>query len=326
MENVSLHSNHLYHFKKDINILKLILQSGFQHRSWAETIPFFGLTQNNFMVCFTDLRISDSVYHRQCYGKNALVMKKSWARRNKISPVRYIHKDSVGMHKKYMHLKTLFRNAFEHKDTFHKLVSYLATSKMYLGNNLPQGDITLANTWGEKFIEEFESICKETENIIGSSKKIYDSFFTMFLMIQKLHNELESRDAYLRTYVEDFTCPASGEKHIGKILYDEREWRSIIFPNSTDLETDPKILDCIKKGFLPQEYNLKFSDDDVIAILVEQQNQKSEIINIITSNQTMLGVKSTKKIYLYDEYNQDDLNPSPSEEFTGEIHKIKFKK
>lgn len=326
MEHIQLHSNHLYHFKRDINILNLILQNGFQHRSWPETIPFFGLTQNNFMVCFTDLRISDSLYHRECYGKNALVMTKTWARRNKISPVRYIHKDSVGMSEEYMHLKTLFRNAIKHKDSNHKLVSYLGTTEMYLDDKLPQGDITLANTWGEDLIDEFESICKETEAIISSSDKIYHSFFTMFIMIKRLHDELELRDAYLRSYVEDFTCPASGEKQNGKVLYDEREWRSIIFPNNTDLERNKEISESIEKGFLPQQYNLKFSDDDVIAILVENEDQKSEVMNIINNNQTMLSSEASKKIYLYEDYNQDDLNPSPNKEFTGEIHKIKFPK
>jgi Putative abortive phage resistance protein AbiGi, antitoxin len=323
MDRVSLHSNHLYHFKRDFNILLLILKNGFQHRKWKETIPFFGLDQENFMICFSDLRFEDSLYHRKCYGQNALVMTKSWARKNKISPVRYIHKDSPGMSEKYMELKTLFRNAMEPDQTVVKVITYLTSSQMYIDGKLLQGDLRLLNYSEENLINELESECKYIEHNINSDKteRLYKWLFTMFSMIVKLHDELELRDAYVRNYIEDFPCPATKEKIIEKILYDEREWRSIIFPIKNELN-DPEIKRCIAEGFLPIKYNLTFNDDDIISILVETEEQKSQLTKEIDLGTTMLSNKSLQKIELFGNYIENDKLITPAKELTGEYHRI----
>ena len=61
------------------------------------------------MSCFCDIKINETTFHRNSYGQNALVLSKDRGMKNGITPVRYIHENSVGLDFDYMLTKSIFR-------------------------------------------------------------------------------------------------------------------------------------------------------------------------------------------------------------------------
>ena len=104
-----LSSKYLFHYKKDIGIVELILTNGFQHRMWDEKVIFRDSSQQNFVVCFCDILAEQAAYHKQYYGNNAIVLTKEWGIRNHITPLRYVHANSTGQFAEYIKLKNINR-------------------------------------------------------------------------------------------------------------------------------------------------------------------------------------------------------------------------
>ncbi len=69
MEKLS--SKYLYHYKRDIDIVKEILKKGFRYNLWGENIAFHNSIQFNFIVCFCDILAEQAGYHRECSGTYA---------------------------------------------------------------------------------------------------------------------------------------------------------------------------------------------------------------------------------------------------------------
>jgi len=311
MRNERLSSNYLYHFKRDFDILLLILEYGFRHNSWKESIPFFGMAQQSFVVCFCDILFLETKYHRYCYGNNAIVLNKDWAIKKGISPLRYVHKSSPGMSEDYMTLKKLYRNSRNLANTYQQSLGiYLVSSLLNDNGKLLQSDIDLSGNLNPKVLED----AKDCQNKLNEDFKsiedkqrenrIYSYLESLMDKIHKLHNELELRDSFLRAYEEDFTCPANLETVKGKILYDEKEWRSIKFISESEIQSEPELKNSFIDGFLPKEYNLTFDDDDVEAIIVENQSVIKRLTEQIENKRTLLTAESLNKIYLIDKYQE----------------------
>jgi hypothetical protein len=117
--------------------------------------------------------------------------------------------------------------------------------------------------------------------------------------LHQLHNELEKRDAHMRAYKEDFTSPATGQSIKDKVLYDEREWRSVRFLDLSDVLSQPETYaEAVKNGHLPSEYNLKFGDNDVHAILAEDEAAQEGLKRLIESGETLLSPAMSGKVFL----------------------------
>lgn len=122
----------------------------------------------------------------------------------------------------------------------------------------------------------------------------------------ELHNELENRDAIVRVYQDDFTSPATGTVIKDKILYDEREWRSVKFFGDQDFQKNPKEFeDAINNKFLPKRFNLKFTRDDLVAILVNDQKEIDELVDFVKKTKTPINSKTDlPKIKLYADFHE----------------------
>ncbi len=110
-----IHSNSLYHYTNKDALIKILTTKCFltsyclEDFSWLnKSIPVDKIFHRNEvnqsdkfidvyvpMVCFCDILEKDSKKHSDLYGKYALVMKKEWALKNNISPVTYIHNNSL---------------------------------------------------------------------------------------------------------------------------------------------------------------------------------------------------------------------------------------
>ncbi len=82
-----------------------------------------------------------------------------------------------------------------------------------------------------------------------------------------------------------------------KVLYDEREWRSV--QDASWLNVDygiEKYDEAIELGYLPEKYNLKFNDDDVSQIIVNEDLEIERLLDIAKKNSFLIGNNKLKKI------------------------------
>ncbi len=305
-------SDYLYHFKKDHNILKLILRYGLRHNSWPESLPFLQasphlFTQNTFVVCFCDLRPQDSASHRECYGSNAIVLRKEWGVANNVSPVRYIHHTSPGATPDYFELKSMYRSARiaigNRPDKM--LLMYLVHCMLRATNDLVQGDLQTTVTLDPDTRAKAQAAQQRIKRALTDAgtlevnAEVTDLLELLMERIHQLHNELEKRDAYMRAYKEDFTSPATGRLIKEKVLYDEHEWRSVQFIDLSDVLSQPKkYAFAVANGHLPREYNLTFGDNDVYAILAEDGTVQEDLMQLIESGETLLSRTMSSKVFI----------------------------
>lgn len=301
-----LSSRCLYHFKSDPVIVEKILQHGFSHRLLRETIPFSDSSQMNFGVCFCDIRWEDSGLHQDCYGRNAIVLTKAWGISRGVSPVRYVHEASPGAVGPYLALKNMARfiQAASEGDPSSLVHAWLVTSLLKDEGRIPAVDIATAFATDTSLQGRESAIDDEVATMLGalaSSGKQQSAlrFLTSLVSrIAELHNELELRDSFTRRYQEDFPCPADGALRSRKVLYDEREWRSIKYA----LDSASTTL-AMSAGFLPANQNLTFTDDDVVAVVAQDQLAKDAYRRFI-QNGTALVSSSFDRVYAAAEFDE----------------------
>jgi hypothetical protein len=302
-----LSSDNLYHFKSDIGVLNAILTHGFRHTLWPENIPYKNSRQLNFMSCFCDIRIEDSKYHQSVYGDNAIVLTKEWGLKNGVNPVRYVTENSPGLSQEYMGTKNRYRTIRKiSNDNIDTLIMQYSTFAVLKDENKLTYDSA-----EEEFVQN-SNITNEIDNLEAEFVALFDQLkgtshgkslikFMRSLAnrVGDLHNELEKRDSLMRAYMEDFTHPATNKTIKNKVLYDEREWRSIRYPDFNDN------VKANSDKFLPENYNLLFGDDDILAILLKDQASLDIVKNYITNNKTLLdSTKAVNKLSLIDSFTE----------------------
>lgn len=300
-----LSSDFLFHYKHDFSVIKLILQYGFRHNLWRESLPYHAAQQENFFCSFCDILPEQASFHQKVYGEYAIALKKEWGIQAGISPVRYVHEKSPGISDSYMALKNLFREADAHSDGMAtRLQNYLLSSVLMDKGLLPNGDIRRTLDAAPLF-SPLPGQMKAVEHIFNTfyaslstdmQQQLLEYLNSMMSRVVQLHNELELRDAFVRAYVEDFTHPRSGS-FPSKVLYDEREWRSKRFiEGSPDGSHVAKYQKAISDGFLPPEFNLTFDHDDVEWIIVRTDEEKRELLTLLSGTTCLVDAKIEPKI------------------------------
>jgi hypothetical protein len=300
-----LSSDNLYHFKKDVSILSAILEKGFRHNLLEEAIPYKNAKQQNFMVCFCDIRFEESDLHRLCYGQNGIVLTKEWGIRLGVTPVRYIHQNSVGGSDAYISLKNGIRKirASSADDTDTATVQYLIFALLRQRNRLRAATIEASIAIDASLQGDIDTIEDELLGVMNDlrlrpeGKTFLAAVKSVYIRVNELHNELERRDAFQRIYQADYG------PFKNKVLYDEREWRSIKNISNLDLASTPSLLGtAMSQGYLPESYNLTFTDHDIVAMIAEGNTEKQTICDAISSNKTMLSSISLAKVFTVAEY------------------------
>src|SRR5581483_12013577 len=306
----SLSSACLYHFKPEIRVLKLILQHGFSHRLMIETIPYKESKQQNFAVCFCDIRWEDSAAHRSCYGDNAIVLTKAWGIANGISPVRYIHQNSPGATEAYIAIRNMLRFA---RDASEGDQAVLVRNMLILSLLKDEGTVLgpdVANAFALNPIAEQREgeLESEIDRLLSATKSgghaglVLRYIQSLVARIIEQQNELEFRDSYTRRYQEDFACPRSRTIVSDKRLYAEREWRSIKYVTDAQAKASPGLVEsALTNRFLPPSYNLDFGDSDVVALIVADDVAKADIMTFLGSGVSLLGT-SFRRVYTTAEF------------------------
>lgn len=315
-----LSSDYLFHFKRDVRVLCEILRDGFRYNLWSENLPYHDAGQTNFICCFCDILPSQAGYHVSCYGRNALALTKEWGIRQQISPVRYVHKTSVGVSDNYFRQKVGFRGAgvLANGDDMEMLRHYLCAKLLNLLNPaLPFGDVVTAREQDVAFWRTYEKffgdLGKQWELIPeGKPQQVFTSTAqALFNEIKQLHNELEARDAFMRAYIDDFRT-ADGSLIPQKVLYDEREWRSVKgLTRRADGSRPSESDEAERNGFLPREHNLRFSPEDLKFVVVAADKEKATISDFVASNQCLVSADDLKgKLVTFDELASSNEPPT----------------
>lgn len=302
-----LSSLNLFSFTTKYDVLKIILQKGFRYSKWKETLPKSSFEQENYIICFCDILWEQNAEHRKCYGNNGLVMTKEWGVQNQISPVRYINSTSVGMsdayiQRKFMHREYLEKNNYEFEEV---LLGEMITENFIVDGSLNQKEFSLAEKlksdqdFRKKYLLKIDEFEKMEQSIVNAGyKNAWENLKGCICRhIEALYDELEHRDAYERNYQEDFKHHTTGN-HPNKILYDEREWRSVKFLDKKALKNKSA------PDYLQESENLKFEDKDVVAVLVERKEFVDEVKALIKSGKTLLDSTSDNKVYFVDEFKE----------------------
>lgn len=315
-----LSSDNLYHFTKDTKTVSKIINFGFRYSLCHESVPFKSSSRNLFNVSFCDIKFDDSENHRKCYGNYSIVLSKEWGIRNGVSPVRYVHSNSPGLSessvllRKNYHLLTGLSMNCSKKHEFSLL--YLITSIMKTDKknepldfeNEIENNLKSFKTEYGKFAKEFYSFYNTLKLRNEGEELLFKRYIdSLIYRISELHNEMIESDNFTRIYEDRFKCPLQ-QKEVNKILYDEREWRAIHLEEIDQDESAkeiPIVDSYLNQGFLPQKYNLKFNEHDVIAILVINKNDKEMILESTQTDNCLLTRSFIeKKTYTIDEFQE----------------------
>jgi len=294
VERERLSSDLLFHYKKDLGVLCLILQNGFRHNSWKETLPYGKIWQQNFICCFCDILPKQAAYHRACYGNYALVLTKPWGISNRISPVRYVTEKSPGIGDQYFAAKNLWRSFSHPVDHYAMVRDYLIFSRLMQRGLVPNGDFASAMLGDNEIKSLYQKELKELHGLVSHLPSDEDrAYFSncliaLFNRITYLHNEIEKRDVFMRAYNDEFKCPA-GTLIQNKILYDEREWRSVgEVSEKPDGSHVKEILEAVEKGYLSSNHNIKFTAADLKHIVVTNQTEKTQVLDFLGNTSCLI--------------------------------------
>ena len=276
---------------------------------WEETLPYREAKQQNFICSFCDILPAQADYHRECYGKHALGLTKTWGIKQNIAPVRYVHETSVGVSSQYQSLKLLFRSVREvGRDNQSELLAAMACfRKLYDAGVVPSGNFARLLEVDPYLVSQCDAADKSFVSVIqripaGDQREVLEYLYGLFHQVVDLHNELENRDAFVRAYKEDFT-PSGGQTIIGKVLYDEREWRSVkMIGQSVDGSHDRELAEAIANKYLPVKYNLSFRASDLQWVAVENETDKKTILDFLAGNRCLVSGEDLKdKLVTFEE-------------------------
>jgi hypothetical protein len=283
---------------------------------WDEKVIFRDSVQQNFIVCFCDILADQAEYHRKCYGDIAIVMTKEWGIENNISPVRYVHNSSVGQFPEYIKTKNINREIrtlnVQTNEHHQYAIEYLCMALAKDSGQMKHPSIAQSahdNPNWDKFLEEFDVEFGEIETELkktGKDKILYKYFHSIGNRLLELHNELEKRDALMRVYQDDFTSPATGITIKDKVLYDEREWRSVKYFGDQDFQKNPdEFSKALTDKFMPSRFNLTFESKDIVALLVSHNKEIDELTDFVKSNKTFFDpAKDLNKIMLFTDFKE----------------------
>lgn len=138
-------SSTLFHFTKNVDVLKSVLLNGFWPRYCLEDIAWQTLKKEFIaypMVCFCDIPISRITEHVKFYGSFGLGLTKEWGVKNNLNPVIYFS-GSNPLHQSIRHLTRLASTADDEKKKkagLKEIRNILAYSKPVSGRMILRGE------------------------------------------------------------------------------------------------------------------------------------------------------------------------------------------
>ncbi len=307
-----LSSRNLYHFTRQVETLRLILENGFRYSLLPENVITEQNQQLIFGISFCDIPFHSSIPHRECYGNFAIGLTKAWGIEKGITPVRYVHKTSPGVSQNYLRMKDYTNKIrlLSAKEKTSYPVLYLLILKTLLDKTT--GKLDYAKDFSE-FNNHHAEFGKFYDFLKGKDDEFAHLFTDYISLLQyritELENELTSRNVLIRNYEENFKCPITDKIMKGKRLYDEREWRAFKTIKITESNMKEKITETqsfLNQRYLPKEHNLTFSPNEIVAIVVSTGGDKQYLIDNLSRHGLIKSVDIESKIQLTDAYNETE--------------------
>lgn len=156
----------LFHFTKNMEILKAVLKDGFWPRYCLEDVQWQGREKNEFiaypMVCFCDIPMSRIAEHVNFYGSFGIGLTKEWGAKNNLNPVFYFAGDNP-LHGAIKSLTTVVAGLkeAEKKESYKNVRYILAHSKptkgrMIISNEPVMKDFYQESEW--RYVPQHEEI------------------------------------------------------------------------------------------------------------------------------------------------------------------------
>ncbi|SNY42181.1 Putative abortive phage resistance protein AbiGi, antitoxin [Pseudomonas sp. LAMO17WK12:I6] len=159
-------SNTLFHFTKNLDVLKSVLLNGFWPRYCLEDIAWQTLEKDFVaypMVCFCDIPMSRITEHVKFYGSFGLGLTKEWGIKNNLNPVIYFS-GSNPLHQSIRHLTELASTVEDQKKKkagLKEIRNILAYSKPISGRMILRGEPVNKDFYQEsewRFVPQHEKI------------------------------------------------------------------------------------------------------------------------------------------------------------------------
>lgn len=164
---MALSTNSVFHFTKNIDVIKGILLSNFKIKYCLETIEAKHRTMKFAvpMTSFCDIPLSQVGSHIDKYGGYGLGLKKAWSKRKGLNPVLYLEKHSTILN------DVLIREKF--MDNGNQAVQgFLRFTKNYEGELRRDGEIINKKY---RFYDEREwRFCPTQEELLNNDPIIHD--------------------------------------------------------------------------------------------------------------------------------------------------------
>ncbi len=152
-------SDNLFHFTKNVDIIKNILLNGFLPRYCLEDTKWLNVKQDFIaypMVCFCDIPISRIADHTAFYGEYGLGLTKDWGLTNRLTPVIYAPAGSAVTQVTDFLFNLVYEDDPKNEDKnealvkqIYKLITLIKpiTGQMYIGGTVVEKDFSQENEW-----------------------------------------------------------------------------------------------------------------------------------------------------------------------------------
>jgi hypothetical protein len=244
---MSISSKSLFHFTTRLEVLKLILTTGFRYSPCSEELPQEGFSQHvdSFLhlvrvVCFCDIPLSQSVAHRTQYGRHGIAMSKDWGLRMGVTPIRYLHKRSPDMRAHFL------RRFYEIRDGLAScpegIFEFYSKYLEEIGYEDPPSfevDIRGAKAGMRKLLDL----------IVDDYQEIFGAYSRLISLSRLYEGEWKDRETQLTT---------------SRCFYDEREWRAVSLHETPD--------------------NLQFTFADINYLIVNDAREQEDLVHFILNN------------------------------------------
>ena len=213
---MNLSSVSLFHYTKNLEYLLSILLNGFEFRNITESIPcldesifeqkgieYKELEISHKAICFCDIPLSMAKNHINEYGEYSIGLKKEWAIRNGITPIRYVHKKTPDAINNILYV-TINKN--KHMEMYGDTIIENLLKELILDGSIDK--VEYLNTmnslplWSQTLIQTFADIYKDFES------------------------HIIKQSAFYRVYEGAWKDRKTGQE-IKRTFYNEREWRAI---------------------------------------------------------------------------------------------------
>lgn len=251
MSAPSYRTSSLFHFTKKLDVLKSILRTGIVPNFCKEDLSYEDRKRivGVPMVSFCDIPLTRTSGFKQRYGEFAIGLSKDWAIRNKINPILYVND-----------LRILYSLSF-----FNSYRQSLQEEVKKRGGNEKGINVNLRSP------ESLEGI-KFFINWNNANDAIY----------------------CLYGYVKKYNSPGPRGKEV--VNYIENEWRYVVTGEGANWKWSEKEYKAWRGGGEKPEptealknFKLKFKVDDISYIIVEKDDQISDMVDYILGLESIGG-------------------------------------